>query len=180
MTDREIIENILTYNGTELRNRLVEYTQIVKFHDYARNKKIHLCNGAEDEEDYNNLIIGATTLAKNADEIWFVINYTRLPSADFIVRYGEMYKYIDQKTINSFESIEQTITKHKDQARRFFLKIAISPCRSRDFAYHVRNCFIKNEQLSEIIISEGGKYLSIIRNDALSKRYFEWLKKNWR
>ncbi len=60
------------------------------------------------------------------------------------------------------------------------LKIAISPCRSRDFAYHVRNCFIKNEQLSEIIISEGGKCLSIIRNDALSKRYFEWLKKNWR
>lgn len=38
----------------------------------------------------------------------------------------------------------------------------------------------KNENLSEIIISEGGKYISILRNDAISKKFFEWVKKNWK
>lgn len=118
MTDREIIETILEQKG----KRLIEYINQVNFHDYDKDKKIHLCPGAEDEEDYNNLIIGATILAKKADDIWFVINYERMPSADFIVRYGLLYKYIDQKTINSFDSIEQTIRKHQLQARRFFLK----------------------------------------------------------
>ena len=180
MTDREIIETILEQKGNNLKTRLIEYTKKLEFTDYNKNKKIHLCPGAEDEEDYNNLIIGATILAKKADDIWFVINYERMPSADFIVRYGLLYKYIDQKTINSFDSIEQTIRKHQLQARRFFLKIAIFPCRANDFAAHVRKCFFQNENLSEIIISEGGKYISILRNDAISKKFFEWVKKNWK
>ena len=87
MTDREIIETILEQKGNDLRKRLIEYINQVNFHDYDKDKKIHLCPGAKDEEDYNNLIIGATILAKKADDIWFVINYERMPSADFIVRY---------------------------------------------------------------------------------------------
>ncbi|MEE0083696.1 MAG: hypothetical protein UE068_05700 [Paludibacteraceae bacterium] len=68
MTDREIIETILEQKGNDLRKRLIEYINQVNFHDYDKDKKIHLCPGAEDEEDYNNLIIGATILAKKADD----------------------------------------------------------------------------------------------------------------
>lgn len=39
MTDREIIENILEQKGNVLKNRLIEYTQILEFTSYDKNKK---------------------------------------------------------------------------------------------------------------------------------------------
>lgn len=54
MTDREIIENILEQKGNVLKNHLIEYTQLLEFASYDKNKKIHLCPGAEKELDFNN------------------------------------------------------------------------------------------------------------------------------
>ena len=72
MTDREIIENILEQKGNNLKTRLIEYTHILEFTDYNKNKKIHLCPGAENELDFKNLIDGAEKILKKADEVWFV------------------------------------------------------------------------------------------------------------
>ena len=39
MTDREIIENILEQKGNVLKNRLIEYTQLLEFTAITKIKK---------------------------------------------------------------------------------------------------------------------------------------------
>lgn len=87
---------------------------------------------------------------------------------------------MDLKTINNLNSLEQLIGKHKNQARRFFINVADSHCEAKNFAGKVKNCFIKNGRLCEIIISQGGKMLSIDRKATEQKNYFTWIKKNWK
>ncbi len=180
ISDKEIIRTILDYEGEEFKIRLMEVIRKTQFHDHPRIKNLHLASGSEKEPDYNNLINGVQKLIKYADEIWIITNYGDVKSADFIVCNGNALKYIDQKTIHSFESIEQEIKKHQNQARRFFLNIAISPCRANDIAGHIQKCFFSNDRLSEIIIANGGKHLSIDRKTANQANYYAWFRKNWK
>lgn len=180
ISDKEIIRTILDYEGEEFRIRLLEVIRKTQFHDHPKIKNLHLASGSEKESDYNNLISGVQKLIKHSDEIWIITNYGDIKSADFIVRNGRTLKYIDQKTIHSFESIEQEIMKHQNQARRFFLYITNSPCRANDIAGHIQKCFFSNNRLSEIIIANGGKFLSIDKKNASQVNYYAWFKKNWK
>lgn len=179
MTDREIIETILEQKGNDLRTRLIEYINLVDFHDYDKNKKIHLCPGAEKELDFNNLIDGAEKILKKADEVWFVINYKGIPSADFIVRYGEVYKYVEQKSITSIKSLKKEIDDAIIQAHRFLLNIKDPKFSHKHISSILTNCFKEHSELSEIILVQGGKYISINRSEAESKNFYKWLRKSW-
>lgn len=180
MTDREIIETILEQKGNNLKTRLIEYTQKLEFADYDKNKKIHLCPGAENEHDYRNLIDGAEKILKKADEVWFVINYKGIPSADFIVRYGEVYKYVEQKSITSIKSLKKEIDDAIIQAHRFLLNIKDPKFSHKHISSILTESFNEHNKLSEIILVQGGKYLSINRSEAESKSFYKWLRKSWR
>lgn len=179
MTDREIIENILKKKGNELRNLLMEYTKKVDFHDYEKNNKIHIYTGAEEELDFWNLIDGAQKIMKKADEVWMVINYKGIKSADFIVRFGKVYKYLDQKSITSINSIEQEIDQSIEQAHRFLLNIKSSNSSHKKIASQLSACFTKHKELSEIIIVQSGKYISINRDESENKDFYKWFRKLW-
>lgn len=180
ISDKEIIRTILDYEGEEFQARLKEVLRKTRFHDHTNVKNLHLAGGAEKELDYKNLVAGAQKLLKKADNVWIITNYGDITTADFIVQYGSLLKYMDLKTINNLNSLEQLIGKHKNQARRFFINVADSHCEAKNFAGKVKNCFIKNGRLCEIIISQGGKMLSIDRKATEQKNYFTWIKKNWK
>ena len=178
--DKELIETILDYNGEEFQARLTEVIRKTRFHEHTKIKCLHLADGAENEPDYRNLVAGAQKLLKKADDVWIITNYGGIATADFIVKYGSLLKYIDLKTINSLNSLEQLISKHKNQARRFFINVADAHCEPKKFAGKVKNCFLENERLSEIIVSQRGKMLSIDRKAIESKDYYMWVRKQWK
>ncbi len=180
MTDREIIETILEQKGNDLRTRLIEYINLVDFHDYDKNKKIHLCPGAEDDNDFYNLMEGAQKIAKKADDVWMIINYRGIKSADFIVKFDDVYKYIDQKSISSIKSIKQEIDQSIEQAHRFLLNIKATKCSHKDIASSLVSCFLEHNELSEVILVQGGKYLSINRSMALNKNFYRWIRRSWK
>ena len=179
--DKELVRTLLDYQGEEFQARLLEILRKTQFKDHEKIKNLHVALGEDKDEniDYKRLVDGASKLLKFANDVWIIRNFGDVKTADFVVRYGNMYKYIDQKTINSFKSIEQEVDKHITQARRFFLNVAIS-CRASDFAGHVQKCFFNNDTLSEIIVAQGNKYISITRNDVYSKKYFEMVRKKWK
>ena len=178
--DKELISSILDYEGEEFQVRLTEVIRKTRFHEHPKVKNLHLADGAENERDYKNLVIGASKLLKKADDVWIITNYEGTTTADFIVKYGTLLKYMDLKTINSLNSLEQLISKHRNQARRFFIIVADAHCEAKNFAGKVKDCFIENERLSEIIISQRGKMLSIDRKAIESKNYYMWVKKQWK
>ncbi|MBP5705369.1 MAG: hypothetical protein J6X12_11855 [Paludibacteraceae bacterium] len=178
--DKELVRTLLDYQGEEFQTRLMEILRKTRFHEHPKVKNLHLADGAENERDYKNLVIGASKLLKKADDVWIITNYEGTTTADFIVKYGSLLKYMDLKIINSLNSLEQLISKHKNQARRFFIIVADAHCEAKNFAGKVKNCFIENERLSEIIISQRGKMLSIDRKTTESKDYYMWVKKQWK
>ncbi|MCQ2188537.1 MAG: hypothetical protein MJZ00_01280 [Paludibacteraceae bacterium] len=180
ISDKDLISTILDYEGEEFQARLTEVLRKTSFHEHPKVKNLHLADGAEKEDDYKNLVAGAQKLLKKADNVWIITNYGGITTADFIVQYGTLLKYMDLKTINSLNSLEQLIGKHKKQARRFFINVADAHCEARHFANKVRNCFLENEKLSEIIISQRGKMLAINRKTTELKDYFVWVRKNWK
>ncbi|MBE6326709.1 MAG: hypothetical protein E7077_06540 [Bacteroidales bacterium] len=178
--DKELVRTILNYEGFEFQTRLMEILRKTQFKDHQKIKNLHVALGEDKEEnnDYKRLVDGASKLLKYADDVWIIRNFGDVKTADFVVRYGNMYKYIDQKTVNSFNSIEQEIKKHITQSRRFFLNVAVS-CDSKDFAGHVKKCFEQNDSLSEIIVAQGDKYISIQRKDVFNKNYYQILRDTW-
>ena len=103
-----------------------------------------------------------------------------MPSADFIVRFGDVYKYVEQKSITSIKSLKKEIDDAIIQAHRFLLNIKDPKFSHKHISSILTESFKEHNKLSEIILVQGGKYLSINRSEAESKSFYKWLRKSWK
>ena len=193
----------IVYQGTTITNALKDYYSFttnrekvdvlkwivaqpafteLKRLSLAENKIFTLYTDQFDEilktgETPNNLQI-AQKFVVNGFDVFLLPNPTHSTSADFIVRKKSCLYYVEAKTLNGKNSLDNRLDKGSHQADLIAVDI-IGTDNVRYIATKVKNAFICNENIKGLFLFKGSRMLTINRKVAISQKFFKDFLRDW-
>ena len=124
-----------------------------------------------------NLTI-AKKLADNGYDVFLLANPNTTKSADFILRKGKKLYYVEGKTMNGTNSLDNLLNNGSQQADIVVVDV-IGTNDVRYLTKELKSSFERNDNLSKVMLLKGGRIVEFNRRAALSKRFESSFKKTW-
>ncbi|MBP5372347.1 MAG: hypothetical protein J6Y55_10570 [Bacteroidales bacterium] len=193
----------IVYQGTTISNALKDYYSfttnrekvdvlkwIVAQPDFtelkrlslAENKIFTLYTNQYDEllktgEIPNNLQI-AQKFANNGYDVFLLPNPSQTISADFIVQKKTCLYYIEAKTLNGKNSLDNRLDKGSHQSDFIAVNI-IGTNSARYIATTVKNAFINNQQIKCLFLFKSSRMVVINSKVATSQNFWKDFLRDW-
>lgn len=120
----------------------------------------------------------AKKLADNGYDVFLLANPNTTKSADFILRKGKKLYYVEGKTMNGTNSLDNLLNNGAQQADIVVVDV-IGTDDARYLSSTLRQSFERNDNLSKVMLLKGGRIVEFNRRSALSKRFESSFKKTW-
>ena len=158
-----------------------EFTELQRF-STIENKIYTLYTNQYDEilktgETPNNLQIAQKFVA-NGYDVFILPNPAHSKSADFIVQIKACLYYIEAKTINGKNSLDNRLNKGAYQSDSIAVDI-IGTNNARYIANTIKSAFIHNGNIKCIFLFKGRRMVTILRKVATSQNFCKDFLRDW-
>ncbi|MBR5434380.1 MAG: hypothetical protein IK117_08080 [Bacteroidales bacterium] len=158
-----------------------DFTELQRF-STTENKIYTLYTKQYDEilktgEIPNNLQIAQKFVA-NGYDVFILPNPAHSKSADFIVQIKDCLYYIEAKTVNGKNSLDNRLNKGAYQSDFIAVDI-IGTNNARYIANTIKNAFIHNGNIKCIFLFKGRRMVTILRKVATSQNFCKDFLRDW-
>ena len=171
----EMIKNLGNLRGAEYAKQAMLITKHKRFEPVEKN--IHSATGKG--VDYDRLISAARKAVEWGCEVYLLPNPGGTASADLILFKRGVYKVFELKTVSGKNSVGNRLFSSREQARRVFLNMP-GKYNTRNLAADIKDYFEQNDKALEVLVVVGGKKVSVERDYALSKTFYQTFRKSFR
>ena len=120
----------------------------------------------------------ARKLMANGYDVYMLSNPNGIRSADFIATKKKMVYYIEGKTMNGQESLDELLSKASSQSEIVVIDI-IGTDDIHYIAREIKNAFVHNLSLLEVILLNGSRLISVDRRRWGRKDFEKDLQNEW-
>lgn len=162
---------------------ILDNIQFVELKRFSRNgchlfAMCHSENDLPSSDEFPGNLSLARKLMTNGYDVYMLGNPNGIRSADFIATKKKMVYYIEGKTMNGQESLDELLSKASSQSERVVIDI-IGTDDIHYIAREIKNAFVHNLSLLEVILLNGSRLISVDRRRWGRKDFEKDLQNEW-
>ena len=177
--DRADIADMVKQLGSLQGAEYAKQAMLITRHKRFERIEKHIYSATGKGGDYDRLISAARKAVEWGYDVYLLPNPGGTASADFILVKRGVYKVFELKTISGKSSVGNRLFSSREQARRVFLNMS-GNYNTRNLAADIKAYFEQNDKALEVLVVAGGKKVSIERDFALSKTFYQTFRKYFR
>jgi len=161
--------------GADFSRQVERIAKMNIFYPLADEKNIYI-TGGEQQNDFENLLNAARKAVDFGYQVFILPNPQGVRSADFILRYRNVYKLYDLKTVQGKSSVGTRLLESIGQCNRIILNTTVD-YNTRLLTSDIKRYFEVNEQALEVLIFKGKKKISIVKRYTINPSFYSIFKR---
>ena len=130
------------------------------------------------DEEYNDNLNGAKALNRNGYDVYMLPKLRDVKCFDYILAKDNKVHAAELKTIYGKNSLDNRLYAANEQTDRFVLNI-VGNATSRFIADEIKNFYLNNPHVKEIIVLKAGKQIGITYDEVRKKIFIQTFMDKW-